>query len=60
MRAMDAGPLTELRTRYGDIKDAEGFNYSEELGPSIVFKPKRYAEIRSHESGKHRGHQDKT
>jgi hypothetical protein len=25
---------------YGDIKEAEGFVYSDELKPSIVFKPK--------------------
>jgi anaerobic dimethyl sulfoxide reductase subunit B (iron-sulfur subunit) len=41
MRAMDAGPLTELRDRYGNFKEAEGFAYSEKLTPSIVFKPKK-------------------
>jgi len=41
MRALDAGPLDELRARYGDMKEAEGFLYSSELGPSVVFKPKK-------------------
>jgi anaerobic dimethyl sulfoxide reductase subunit B (iron-sulfur subunit) len=40
MRALDAGPLDELKALYGDIKEAEGFLYSGELEPSIVFKPK--------------------
>jgi len=41
MRALDAGPLDELKAKYGDTKKAEGFFYSEEAIPSIVFKPKR-------------------
>lgn len=40
MRALDAGPLEELKEIYGDVKEAEGFVYSDELKPSIVFKPK--------------------
>jgi anaerobic dimethyl sulfoxide reductase subunit B (iron-sulfur subunit) len=40
MRALDAGPSEELETIYGDAKRAEGFVYSTELEPSIVFKPK--------------------
>lgn len=41
MRAMDAGPLSELRAKYGDIRHAESFDYSESLVPSIIFKPKK-------------------
>jgi len=41
MHAMDAGPMEELQAKYGDIKQAEGFVYSEELIPSIVFKPRK-------------------
>ena len=41
MRALDAGPMEELRRKYGDIRDANGFVYSEKLIPSVVFKPKR-------------------
>ena len=39
-RALDAGPMDELRTKYGDTKDAVDFSYSTEIKPSIVFKPK--------------------
>ena len=41
MRALDAGPIDELRAKYGDIRDAEGFVYSEDLIPSVTFKPKK-------------------
>lgn len=40
VRAMDAGPIEELKAKYGDIQEAEGFIYSPENKPSIVFKPK--------------------
>ena len=40
MRALDAGPLEELKALYGDSEQAEGFVYSEDLKPSVVFKPK--------------------
>ncbi len=43
VRALDAGPIEELRAKYGDVKDAEGFAYSEELAPSVTFKPKNDA-----------------
>ncbi len=39
MRALDAGPMEELRAKYGEIKEAEGFIFSAETRPSIVFKP---------------------
>jgi len=41
MRALDAGPIDELITRYGDLKEAVGFAYSPELKPPIVFKKAR-------------------
>ena len=41
MYALDAGPLDEMRAKYGDAVEAEGFHYSEELKPSVTFKPKR-------------------
>ena len=42
MRALDAGPIEELMARYGDVREAEGFVYSKELKPSIIFKPKMH------------------
>jgi len=39
--ALDAGPLDELRAKYGDVRDAEGFGYSQDLTPSVTFKPKQ-------------------
>jgi anaerobic dimethyl sulfoxide reductase subunit B len=41
-RALDAGPLSALRTKYGDVREAECFRYSESVGPSVTFKPKIY------------------
>lgn len=40
MRALDAGPLDELKAKYGHIQEAEGFAYSERVAPSIIFNPK--------------------
>ena len=40
-RALDAGPLGELKAKYGDIQDAEGFAYSKRTKPAVIFKPKR-------------------
>lgn len=40
MRALDVGPINKLRAKYGDIKDAVGFEYSRENNPSITFKSK--------------------
>jgi len=42
-RALDAGSLEELRAKYGDVREAEGFIYSERCKPSIVLKPKSYS-----------------
>ena len=41
MQALEAGPIEELQAKYGDIRQAEGFAYSDELIPSIVFNPKK-------------------
>ncbi|MFC1916878.1 FAD-dependent oxidoreductase [Chloroflexota bacterium] len=40
MRALDADPIEELRAKYGDIREAEGFHYYEKSDPAIIFKPK--------------------
>ena len=40
MRALDAGPIDELKRRYGKFTDAEGFIFSSKLKPSIIFKSK--------------------
>jgi hypothetical protein len=40
MRAMDAGPVEELKAKYGDVKEAEGFSYYKKSEPAIFFKPK--------------------
>jgi anaerobic dimethyl sulfoxide reductase subunit B (iron-sulfur subunit) len=39
--ALDSGPMCELRTKYGDVRETVGFTYSETLLPSIIFKPKK-------------------
>jgi len=39
--ALDIGPLEELRARYGEVVEAEGFEYSGRFQPSVVFKPKK-------------------
>lgn len=43
MRALDAGPLDELRAKYGDNTDAVGFVYSKIVEPAIVNKSKKAA-----------------
>ena len=39
-RALDAGPLEELRRRYGDLQEAKGFVYHSEVKPSVIFRRK--------------------
>jgi len=41
MRALDAGPIEELKAKYGNLVEAEGFVNSEEMKPCIIFKPKK-------------------
>jgi anaerobic dimethyl sulfoxide reductase subunit B len=39
--ALDAGSLEELKKKYGDMREAEGFTYSGTLAPSGIYKPKK-------------------
>ena len=39
-RALDAGPLDKLESKYDKIKEVVGFTFSEVSKPSIVFKAK--------------------
>jgi heterodisulfide reductase subunit A len=39
-RALDAGPIDEMRAKYSDVRAATGFIYNKELEPSIIYKPK--------------------
>jgi anaerobic dimethyl sulfoxide reductase subunit B (iron-sulfur subunit) len=39
-RAIDSGFFDDLKAKYGNIQQAEGFKYSERVKPSVVFKPK--------------------
>jgi len=39
-RALDAGPINEIRAKYGEVQEAVGFAYGENLVPSVIFKPK--------------------
>jgi anaerobic dimethyl sulfoxide reductase subunit B (iron-sulfur subunit) len=40
MRALDTDPLNDLKDKYEDSKDADGFVYSTRVMPSVIFKPK--------------------
>ena len=44
MRAMDAGSVEELKEKYGDVREAEGFLFNDKLMPAVFFKPKRSRE----------------
>jgi len=44
-RAMDAGPLEDLMAKYGDKKEAEGFEFNPSTKPSVCFNPKQYPPI---------------
>ncbi|MFX0034348.1 MAG: 4Fe-4S dicluster domain-containing protein [Candidatus Hermodarchaeota archaeon] len=39
-RALDAGLLDDLVLKYGNIKTADNFTYSQRTKPAIIFKPK--------------------
>ena len=41
MRALDAGPLDELRRKYGNGRTAAGFSYDPGMKPSIVIKARK-------------------
>jgi len=40
MRALDFGPMDELRKKYGTNNTADGFEYSDETAPNIIIKPR--------------------
>ncbi|MBI2857590.1 MAG: 4Fe-4S dicluster domain-containing protein [Chloroflexi bacterium] len=40
MRALDSGPIDELKKKYGNNLEAEGFEVDASLCPSTIFKPK--------------------
>ena len=40
VRALDAGPLSELEKKYGQSREAEGFKYSQKTKPAVVIRPK--------------------
>jgi anaerobic dimethyl sulfoxide reductase subunit B (iron-sulfur subunit) len=40
MRALDAGPIDELKEKYGDLKEAAGFVYYQDIRPSVIMKKK--------------------
>lgn len=39
-RALDAGPMGEMKAKYGEVKKATGFTYNEKLKSSVIFTPK--------------------
>lgn len=41
VRALDAGPMEDLKVKYGDTKDGIGFGYDSALRPSILIKPRK-------------------
>lgn len=43
MFALEIAPLKELRQKYGDFPEAEGFKYLKRSGPAVVFKSANYA-----------------
>lgn len=44
-KALDAGPMEQLKTNYKEISEAEGFVYLPGLKPSVLFKPKFHAKV---------------
>ena len=40
VRALDAGPLTELEKKYGTNKEAGDFKYSKRTKPAVVIRAK--------------------
>jgi anaerobic dimethyl sulfoxide reductase subunit B (iron-sulfur subunit) len=39
-RALDAGPIDEMKAKYGKTREAVGFTYNDKLQPSVIFKLK--------------------
>ncbi|MDD5095875.1 MAG: 4Fe-4S dicluster domain-containing protein [Dehalococcoidia bacterium] len=50
MRALDAGPIDEMWTKYGQGIEAVGFSYDKQMRPSVVFKPKVERTTPSHQN----------
>jgi len=44
-RALDAGPIEEIRAAYGDIRAATGFSFYRSIRPSIIFRPKEFKSL---------------
>ena len=42
MVAIEIGPLQELRNKFGQKIEAEGFQYNRRFKPSVVFRPKHW------------------
>ncbi|MBS4023590.1 MAG: hypothetical protein KGZ79_14435 [Dethiobacter sp.] len=40
MSALDAGRITDFKSNYCNARDAEGFEYNDDVTPSVIFKPK--------------------
>ena len=40
VRALDAGPIDELESKYGSSRKAEDFNYDKSQDPSVIFRVK--------------------
>ena len=40
-RALDAGPIAEVKARHAGEAEAAGFVYDEKLRPAVIFKPKQ-------------------
>jgi anaerobic dimethyl sulfoxide reductase subunit B (iron-sulfur subunit) len=40
MHALEVAPMSELSRRYGDVKTADGFDFSSEANPSIIVRGK--------------------
>ncbi len=41
MRALDAGPIEELQAKYGNIREAEGFAFSNKPFPLLYSNPRK-------------------
>jgi anaerobic dimethyl sulfoxide reductase subunit B (iron-sulfur subunit) len=39
-RALDAGPMNEIKAKYGEVQETAGFACSEKIVPSVIFRPK--------------------
>lgn len=39
-RALDAGPMDEMKAKYGSLREAVGFTYDDKINPSVIFRTK--------------------